>query len=179
MLCCQLGWVATRWIPTCNVISMPTWSRPAVTHYSCNRAVTFTPPKSTRVFILLYLRTSSSYPSKIDQQQTALIFFLRPPPPTASGRPDWIKMITRFITDVTTRFNPFSPRAKPARLFLALLPPSARSSGTSITTHLLPRTSTEPSTLLIKFSAFYSPCPPYTTPRRLANMAMAVIVVVV
>ncbi|KAL2256070.1 hypothetical protein VTK26DRAFT_2234 [Humicola hyalothermophila] len=60
-------------------------------------------------------------------------------------------MITRFITDVTTRFNPFSPRAKSARLFLSFLPPTARASGMNITTQLLPRTSTEPSTLYIKF----------------------------
>ncbi|KAK4156955.1 39S ribosomal protein L53/MRP-L53-domain-containing protein [Chaetomidium leptoderma] len=60
-------------------------------------------------------------------------------------------MITRFITDVTTRFNPFSARAKSARLFLSFLPPTARSSGMSINAKLLPRASTEPSTLQIKF----------------------------
>ncbi|KAK1752475.1 39S ribosomal protein L53/MRP-L53-domain-containing protein [Echria macrotheca] len=60
-------------------------------------------------------------------------------------------MITRFITDVTTRFNPFSPRAKAARLFLTRLPPGARASGMNIATQLLPRTSTEPSSLHIKF----------------------------
>ncbi|KAL2172085.1 hypothetical protein VTG60DRAFT_455 [Thermothelomyces hinnuleus] len=60
-------------------------------------------------------------------------------------------MITRFITDVTTRFNPFSPRSRSARLFLSFLPPTARSSGMNITTQLLPRTSKEPSTLYIKF----------------------------
>ncbi|KAL2023190.1 hypothetical protein VTK56DRAFT_3313 [Thermocarpiscus australiensis] len=60
-------------------------------------------------------------------------------------------MITRFITDVTTRFNPFSPRAKSARLFLSFLPPGARAAGMNITTQLLPRHSTEPSTLRIKF----------------------------
>ncbi|KAH6853816.1 39S ribosomal protein L53/MRP-L53-domain-containing protein [Chaetomium sp. MPI-CAGE-AT-0009] len=60
-------------------------------------------------------------------------------------------MITRFITEVNTRFNPFSARARSARLFLSFLPPTARSSGMSITTQLLPRTSTAPSTLHIKF----------------------------
>ncbi|KAK4105542.1 hypothetical protein N658DRAFT_512968 [Parathielavia hyrcaniae] len=60
-------------------------------------------------------------------------------------------MITRFITEVATRFNPFSARAKSARLFLTCLPPSARSSGMNITTQLLPRSSTEPSSLHIKF----------------------------
>ena len=63
-------------------------------------------------------------------------------------------MITRFITDVTTRFNPFSARARSARLFLSFLPPTARSSGMNITTQMLPRTSTEPSTLYIKFSQY-------------------------
>lgn len=67
-------------------------------------------------------------------------------------------MITRFITDVTTRFNPFSPRARSARLFLSFLPPNARASGMNIKTQLLPRTSTEPSTLHVKFSQC---CPPY------------------
>ncbi|KAL2156907.1 hypothetical protein VTH06DRAFT_2551 [Thermothelomyces fergusii] len=60
-------------------------------------------------------------------------------------------MITRFITDVTTRFNPFSARSRSARLFLSFLPPGARASGMNITTQLLPRTSKEPSTLYIKF----------------------------
>lgn len=62
-------------------------------------------------------------------------------------------MITRFITHVTTRFNPFSPRAKAARLFLTRLPPGARADGMAITTELLPRTSAAPSSLYIKFSA--------------------------
>lgn len=61
-------------------------------------------------------------------------------------------MITRFITDVTTRFNPFSPRAKAARVFLSFLPPTARASGMKITTQLLPRASAEPSSLHVKFS---------------------------
>ncbi len=61
-------------------------------------------------------------------------------------------MITRFITEVKTRFNPFSAQAKSARLFLSFLPPTARSQGMAITTQLLPRASTEPSSLLIKFS---------------------------
>ncbi|KAL2128271.1 hypothetical protein VTI74DRAFT_9431 [Chaetomium olivicolor] len=60
-------------------------------------------------------------------------------------------MITRFITEVNTRFNPFSARSKSARLFLSFLPPTARSSGMSITTQLLPRHSMEPSKLHIKF----------------------------
>lgn len=68
-------------------------------------------------------------------------------------------MITRFITHVTTRFNPFSPRAKAARLFLTRLPPGARADGMAITTELLPRTSAAPSSLYIKFSASPQPVP--------------------
>ncbi|KAK0632858.1 39S ribosomal protein L53/MRP-L53-domain-containing protein [Immersiella caudata] len=60
-------------------------------------------------------------------------------------------MLTQFIIEVSTRFNPFSASAKTARLFLTRLPPSARASGMSITTQLLPRNSTEPSALKIKF----------------------------
>ncbi|KAK4461850.1 putative ribosomal protein [Cladorrhinum samala] len=60
-------------------------------------------------------------------------------------------MITRFITQVTTKFNPFSPQSKPARLFLSFLPPNARSSGMNITAQLLPRHSTEKPTLYVKF----------------------------
>ncbi|KAF7536765.1 hypothetical protein G7Z17_g12995 [Cylindrodendrum hubeiense] len=60
-------------------------------------------------------------------------------------------MITKFMTEVTAKFNPFSTCAKPARLFLTFLPPTARSSGMAITTTLLPRHSTEPSSLRVKF----------------------------
>jgi large subunit ribosomal protein L53 len=63
-------------------------------------------------------------------------------------------MISRFITEVTTKFNPFSPQAKAARLFLTFLPPNARSSGMIIQTTLLPRTSTETSMLYLKFSTY-------------------------
>ncbi|CAM1506945.1 Fc.00g065860.m01.CDS01 [Cosmosporella sp. VM-42] len=60
-------------------------------------------------------------------------------------------MITKFMTEVTAKFNPFSASAKPARLFLTLLPPTARANGLAISTQLLPRTSAEPSSLRIKF----------------------------
>ncbi|KAK4170244.1 39S ribosomal protein L53/MRP-L53-domain-containing protein [Cladorrhinum sp. PSN259] len=61
-------------------------------------------------------------------------------------------MITSFITQVSTKFNPFSAASKPARLFLAFLPPNARSSGgMTIQTQLLPRNSTEKPTLYVKF----------------------------
>ncbi|KAK2065900.1 39S ribosomal protein L53/MRP-L53 [Colletotrichum caudatum] len=60
-------------------------------------------------------------------------------------------MITKFMTEITTKFNPFSPKSKSARLFLSFIPPTARSSGMAIKTVLLPRTSTEPPSLLVKF----------------------------
>ena len=62
------------------------------------------------------------------------------------------KMITRFLTDVRVKFNPFSARAKPARLFLSLIPPNARADGMKVETKMLPRTSKEPATLDVKFS---------------------------
>lgn len=61
-------------------------------------------------------------------------------------------MITRFLTDVRVSFNPFSPRSKPARLFLSLIPPSARETGMKIESKMLPRHSKEPATLGVKFS---------------------------
>ncbi|RYP54905.1 hypothetical protein DL768_000469 [Monosporascus sp. mg162] len=60
-------------------------------------------------------------------------------------------MITRFITEVNTKFNPFSTRSRATRLFLSSLPPNARANGMQINTKLLPRTSTEPASLHIKF----------------------------
>ncbi|KAI0404919.1 39S ribosomal protein L53/MRP-L53-domain-containing protein [Xylaria palmicola] len=60
-------------------------------------------------------------------------------------------MITRFITEVNMRFNPFSVRARATRLFLSYLPPNARAAGMQINTTLLPRTSAEPNTLSVKF----------------------------
>ncbi len=75
----------------------------------------------------------------------------RPLPPDNTPQTP-AKMITRFITEVKTRFNPFSAQAKSARLFLSFLPPTARAQGMAITTQLLPRASAEPSSLHIKFS---------------------------
>ncbi|KAF2634171.1 hypothetical protein P280DRAFT_318401 [Massarina eburnea CBS 473.64] len=60
-------------------------------------------------------------------------------------------MITRFLTDVRIKFNPFSIRSKPARIFLSLIPPNARASGLVVATQMLPRTSKEPATLGLKF----------------------------
>ncbi|TVY24998.1 54S ribosomal protein, mitochondrial [Lachnellula hyalina] len=60
-------------------------------------------------------------------------------------------MISKFITEVSTVFNPFSPKAKTARLFLSFLPPNARQT-MKINTKLLPRMSKEPSFVELKFS---------------------------
>ena len=68
-------------------------------------------------------------------------------------------MITRFLTDVRVKFNPFSPKAKAARLFLTLIPPNARQDGMTIATTMLPRASKEPASLEVKFST----CPNYCT----------------
>ncbi|KAI4127786.1 MAG: hypothetical protein LQ347_004450 [Umbilicaria vellea] len=59
-------------------------------------------------------------------------------------------MITKFITDVSTKFNPFSKRGKTCRIFLAHLPASARRT-MKINIIILPRTSREGSTLRLKF----------------------------
>ncbi|KAH8657641.1 mitochondrial ribosomal protein L44 [Tricladium varicosporioides] len=59
-------------------------------------------------------------------------------------------MITRFITEVSTVFNPFSPKAKTARLFLSFLPPDARQT-MKVSTKLLPRISKDPSFVQLKF----------------------------
>jgi len=64
-------------------------------------------------------------------------------------------MITRYLTDVRVTFNPFSPRSKPARLFLSLIPPNARADGMKIESTMLPRTSKAPATLGVKFSTYF------------------------
>jgi large subunit ribosomal protein L53 len=66
-------------------------------------------------------------------------------------------MITKFITDVSTRFNPFSPRAKTCRSFLSHLPPNARQT-MKINAKLLPRDSKEASFLNLKFSRSIRNC---------------------
>jgi large subunit ribosomal protein L53 len=63
-------------------------------------------------------------------------------------------MITRFITEVSTAFNPFLPRAKTARLFLSFLPPNARQI-MKIDTKLLPKSSRDPSFIQLKFSKLH------------------------
>ncbi|KAI9660187.1 MAG: 39S ribosomal protein L44, mitochondrial [Trizodia sp. TS-e1964] len=59
-------------------------------------------------------------------------------------------MNTRFITEVSARFNPFQARSKIVRVFLANLPPNARQT-MKIKTTVLPRASCEGSKLLLKF----------------------------
>lgn len=61
-------------------------------------------------------------------------------------------MMTRFITEVNTKINPFSARSKSARLFLTCLPPSARSQGMSIQTKLMSRNTADKNSLQVKFS---------------------------
>lgn len=60
-------------------------------------------------------------------------------------------MITRFLTEVRTSFNPFAPRAKVARNFLAMLPPNARQD-MQVHVKMLPRNGGDKCTLAIKFS---------------------------
>ncbi|KAH7026514.1 39S ribosomal protein L53/MRP-L53-domain-containing protein [Microdochium trichocladiopsis] len=60
-------------------------------------------------------------------------------------------MITRFITEVNTKFNPFSAASRATRLFLSALPPQARAQGMVINTTLLPRGATDPASLSVKF----------------------------
>lgn len=62
-------------------------------------------------------------------------------------------MITRFITEVSTRVNPFSPKSKSVRLFLNSLPSKVRSQGTAVSTKMLPRLTADKNALLVKFSA--------------------------
>ncbi|OTB03089.1 hypothetical protein M426DRAFT_12913 [Hypoxylon sp. CI-4A] len=60
-------------------------------------------------------------------------------------------MITRFITEVNTKFNPFSKRSIATRLFLSSLPPNARQTGMQIHNTVLPRASRSTPVLQIKF----------------------------
>ncbi|KAK7545654.1 hypothetical protein IWX49DRAFT_497886 [Phyllosticta citricarpa] len=60
-------------------------------------------------------------------------------------------MITRYLTDVSLKFNPFSKTGKVARNFLALLPPNARADGMKIDAKLLPRYSKDDTPLSLRF----------------------------
>jgi hypothetical protein len=63
-----------------------------------------------------------------------------------------LDMITKFLTSVRTSFNPFTKGAKPARVFLSLLPPQAQSPELKVKTEVLPQSSTARSFLELKFS---------------------------
>ena len=60
-------------------------------------------------------------------------------------------MLTKFITEVTTTFNPFKRAGRTCRVFLAHLPANARTI-MKISTKILPRDSQELSQLKLKFS---------------------------
>ncbi|KAH7329007.1 39S ribosomal protein L53/MRP-L53-domain-containing protein [Stachybotrys elegans] len=60
-------------------------------------------------------------------------------------------MITKFMTEISVKFNPFAPCAKPARLFLTRIPPTARANGTVIRSAVLPQSSSETSSVWVKF----------------------------
>ena len=60
-------------------------------------------------------------------------------------------MMTRFITEVSTNFNPFRKTGKLCRTFLAHLPANARQN-MKINTQVLPRDSKIPCLLKLAFS---------------------------
>lgn len=60
-------------------------------------------------------------------------------------------MITKHLSEVTTKFNPFSKQAKTCRIFLATLPANARQT-MKINSKVLPRDTDAKSELKIKFS---------------------------
>src|SRR5437762_4543942 len=70
-------------------------------------------------------------------------------------------MITRFITNVSTKFNPFSKCSKTIRSFLAMLPATAQRT-MKINTTILPKLSNEASILHLKFSMYSPGKPSYT-----------------
>ena len=84
-------------------------------------------------------------------------------------------MLTRFITNVTAKFNPFSAKARTARLFISFLPPNVRTDGMIITTKLLPRNSTEPSSLYVKFSK----SPPFERDTAVSGVASSMLILAV
>ncbi|MDI1488414.1 MAG: 39S ribosomal protein L44, mitochondrial [Ramalina farinacea] len=59
-------------------------------------------------------------------------------------------MITKHLSEVTTKFNPFSKQAKTCRIFLATLPANARQT-MKINSKVLPRDTDAKSELKIKF----------------------------
>ena len=67
-----------------------------------------------------------------------------------------VAMITKHITEVITKFNPFTKPAKTCRIFLAHLPANARTT-MKINATVLKRDSQEPSFLKLKFSTCFAP----------------------
>lgn len=67
------------------------------------------------------------------------------------------RMITRFLTSVSTAFSPFNPKSgKTARNFLALLPPNARSTMKIDIKQLSKADANKPALLALKFSNAFS-----------------------
>jgi len=65
------------------------------------------------------------------------------------------KMLTKYLTSVTTAFSPFNPKSgKTARNFLALLPPTAHKTMTIDVKVLSQAQKVLPATLALKFSMF-------------------------
>jgi large subunit ribosomal protein L53 len=60
-------------------------------------------------------------------------------------------MITRYLTEVVARFNPFLPSARAARIFLTSIPAEARLQ-MRVSSTVLPRSSGEKPVLDLKFS---------------------------
>ncbi|KKA26409.1 hypothetical protein TD95_001381 [Thielaviopsis punctulata] len=60
-------------------------------------------------------------------------------------------MITKFMTEITTRINPFCTSSRATRLFLSQIPPNARMEGLVVNNTTLPRGSTEKPMLRVKF----------------------------
>ena len=65
-------------------------------------------------------------------------------------------MITKFITNVSVKFDPFKRSDNACRFFLAQLPANARTT-MKISTTILPRNSQEESMLYIKLSKSLTP----------------------
>jgi hypothetical protein len=65
------------------------------------------------------------------------------------------KMLTKYLTSVTTAFSPFNPKSgKTARNFLALLPPTAHKTMTIDVKVLSQAQKAVPATMALKFSMF-------------------------
>ena len=75
-------------------------------------------------------------------------------------------MITKFITEVRARFNPFARPARTCRIFVAQFGPAVWPT-VRFKNELLPRASAEPSSLKIKFRT----SPPLHQKRPLSHVA--------